>query len=477
MPLGGGLEAWKGFSSSVRPTFKQLMVNVNVFTAAFYTPGNLALALDSFMKHTSNARPNDFVEWVRVKTTHLGDRRKVKRVTAYTASEYIFDSEFGKVTMEQYFKQSKVPFFILQSTPQPSRCIEYKITLRFPDMPLVDVGGAEIPPYLPSEVCEILPGQAFRRKLSDENTAEMIRAACNLPHINADFIMGRGIEKLGFKGPAPPLEALGISIGPQMTVVSGRILRPPGIIYRQGTPVVDERARWNLRDVKFAKGGDLKRWAVLVIKDGCQDEFEGPDDPQLRNLVTDFAIMCRRSGMNVDDAIPQYDAVHLPPKKPEDPIRAQSISAIREVLRKFSPKPTLVLIILANGDKHVYSAIKHICDSYLDIATICAQTSKIRKEHGRLQYFANLALKINMKMGGVNHALDPTSMHWLKQSPTMLVGMHVTHPDPGIFKGIPSIAAVVASVDHNFAQYPASLRMQETNNEVRMSVLPICFPW
>lgn len=28
-PLGGGLEAWRGFYSSVRPTHKQLMVNVN----------------------------------------------------------------------------------------------------------------------------------------------------------------------------------------------------------------------------------------------------------------------------------------------------------------------------------------------------------------------------------------------------------------------------------------------------------------
>ena len=27
--LGGGLEAWKGFYSSVRPTHNQLMVNVN----------------------------------------------------------------------------------------------------------------------------------------------------------------------------------------------------------------------------------------------------------------------------------------------------------------------------------------------------------------------------------------------------------------------------------------------------------------
>lgn len=29
VPLGGGLEAWKGFYSSVRPAHNQLMVNVN----------------------------------------------------------------------------------------------------------------------------------------------------------------------------------------------------------------------------------------------------------------------------------------------------------------------------------------------------------------------------------------------------------------------------------------------------------------
>lgn len=29
MDLGGGLEAWKGFYSSVRPSHKELLVNVN----------------------------------------------------------------------------------------------------------------------------------------------------------------------------------------------------------------------------------------------------------------------------------------------------------------------------------------------------------------------------------------------------------------------------------------------------------------
>lgn len=48
----------------------------------------------------------------------------------------------------------------------------------------------------------------------------------------------------------------------------------------------------------------------------------------------------------------------------------------------------------------------------------------------------------------------------------MLVGIDVTHPGPGSVKGTPSIAAVVASCEPDFAQYPASMEIQETKKEV-----------
>lgn len=57
-------------------------------------------------------------------------------------------------------------------------------------------------------------------------------------------------------------------------------------------------------------------------------------------------------------------------------------------------------------------------------------------------------------------------MAWLQKLPTMLVGIDVTHPGPGSVKGTPSIAAVVASIDELYAQYPASMEIQETKKEV-----------
>ena len=54
----------------------------------------------------------------------------------------------------------------------------------------------------------------------------------------------------------------------------------------------------------------------------------------------------------------------------------------------------------------------------------------------------------------------------------MMVGIDVTHPGMGTQEGTPSIAAVVASVDEKFVQFPASMRIQKAHRmkEVLYSV-------
>lgn len=108
-PLGGGLEAWKGFYSSVRPSHQQLMVNVNVCTTAFYVAQNLADAMIEFDRASFGARKNAFCKGVRVQTTHLNHRRTIKEVAHVNARQYKFHAaEYGAdVTVEQYFKRSE----------------------------------------------------------------------------------------------------------------------------------------------------------------------------------------------------------------------------------------------------------------------------------------------------------------------------------------------------------------------------------
>ncbi|KAJ7764554.1 argonaute-like protein [Mycena maculata] len=458
--LGGGLEAWRGFYSSVRPAHHQLMVNVNVCTTAFYTPGNLARAMEDFRNSSFGARVHVFVKGVRIKTTHLGYKKTVKTIFNKSARQHKFDcAEFardGPISVEEYFLR------------------KYRITLKFPHMPLVDVGGAKSN-YLPPELCEILPNQPFHGKLTDEHTANMITVAAKPPNVNGAAIAGRGLNELGYRPGAGALQGFGITIGGEMAVVPGRILPPPKIQYGQGTPDVDDRASWNIRNVKFHRGSTLDNWAVLLLHDGNdRDEFNGKQDPELLNTIRGFTDMCKKSGMRVPMAVPPIVEAALPQKDSADPTRGKAIGTIRDVVGKLPKKPRLILVILSTADKHIYSGIKHLADSYLDVATVCVHSAKIRREKGQLQYFANVALKVNMKMGGINHKLDAASMTWLNEKDkksndtksTMLVGIDVTHPGPGSVKGTPSIAAVVASVDSDFAQFPASMKIQESKKEM-----------
>lgn len=61
------------------------------------------------------------------------------------------------------------------------------------------------------------------------------------------------------------------------------------------------------------------------------------------------------------------------------------------------------------------------------------------------QYFANLSMKFNAKLGGVNHIVTGRTMDKLKERGTMFVGADVTHPSFLSLPGTPSIAGVVAS--------------------------------
>lgn len=248
--------------------------------------------------------------------------------------------------------------------------IEYKINLRYPQLPLVDVGGQKSN-LLPAELCTILPNQAFKGKLTDENTAAMITHAAKPPNVNATAIAGRGLDELGFRpGGSAELNTFGVSVGNEMTVVPARILPPPGIRYGQGTPSVDERASWNLRNVKFAKGTRLAQWAVLVIKDGNErDEFQAPNDPELMGTLKGFGDMCKNSGMAVDGP-PLVAFVAVPRKSSADPTRSGAAQAVRDALRKFQKKPSVVMVILSNGDKHIYNGIKHVCDTQLDVGKL-----------------------------------------------------------------------------------------------------------
>lgn len=87
--------------------------------------------------------------------------------------------------------------------------------------------------------------------------------------------------------------------------------------------------------------------------------------------------------------------------------------------------------------------LKRICETDLGIVSQCCLTKHVFRMSK--QYLANVALKINVKVGGRNTVLaDALSRRIPNVSdvPTIIFGADVTHPHPGEDSS-PSIAAVI----------------------------------
>ena len=147
------------------------------------------------------------------------------------------------------------------------------------------------------------------------------------------------------------------------------------------------------------------------------------------------------------------------------------------------PDIPLLLVILPCTMTKLYQKIKILADTKEGFHTICVIGTGADKEdmtpyeryHGSDrkfygykpdQYFANVALKINLKLRGISHKLqDREAIGPIAKGSTMVVGIDVTHPSPGSNNNAPSIFAIVASTDEHLLQWPAALGVQRKSRE------------
>jgi eukaryotic translation initiation factor 2C len=124
--------------------------------------------------------------------------------------------------------------------------------------------------------------------------------------------------------------------------------------------------------------------------------------------------------------------------------------------------PQFVLCILPTDDSVLYGEIKRCTDTVIGLPSQCMLMKHIRRPSK--QYCANLALKINVKLGGVNSSLG-RQLAFITDKPTIVFGADVTHPGIGE-AGKPSIAAVVASMDIKMSRYATAVRVQAPRKEI-----------
>ena len=207
-----------------------------------------------------------------------------------------------------------------------------------------------------------------------------------------------------------------------------------------------------MRNIEVNTGGALRNWSYLMISMGnLPNAFASPQ--ALQDTITEFQKVLKRTGLSV---APPAPGSRIAIRDPDD-------TQIDTVLKGLSASLKLLLVIIPLNNVALYNRIKHVGDVKAGIHTICVVGSKLAKS--QVQYFANVALKINLKLGGINQLVDNARLGLINEDKTMVVGLDVTHPSPGSAPGAPSVAGMVASIDRWLAQWPATLRIQASRQE------------
>lgn len=223
--LGNGIEVWPGFFQSIRPIQGGLALNIDVASTAFVERRPiLELASEVWgvrdlasyrIRDTDSKKLLKIIYLTKVETSHQGDHKRQMRVNGISkrsAAEMRFDVDGRSVTVAEYFQS------------------QYSMRLRYPNLPCLECGQKKS--LFPFEVCTIVPGQKYARKLDEVQTANMIKFSCQRPNDRLRRV-NDGIQELK-PNESPQMEELGLRVDSRMMQVDARMLDAPSVKYGRG---------------------------------------------------------------------------------------------------------------------------------------------------------------------------------------------------------------------------------------------------
>ncbi|PIA57158.1 hypothetical protein AQUCO_00600113v1 [Aquilegia coerulea] len=411
--VGGGVTACCGFHSSIRTTQGGLPVNMDVST----TP----VPVLEFILTNQNLRDPRQIDWgkatkmlknLRVKATHNNLEFKIFGISEKACNQQYFPlkmrsrdgttEETVEITVYEYFK---------------NRNIELANSAY---LPCLDVGKLKRPNYLPLELCSLTSLQRYTKALSS-----MQRASLAVKNYRYDD--------------DPILKASGISIEKLLTSFEGRVLNAPTLKVGNSEDCVRRNGRWNFNQKRLLYPIQIKRWAIVNFSARCDISY-----------LSQELIRCGRS-----------KGIHIanPHSLIEEDSRWRRAGPVQSSL----PPPEFLLCIFPEQKTcDIYGPWKKKNLHEMGIFTQCLSPTKIND-----QYLTNVLLKINSKLGEINSLLEveriPT-LPRLKKTPTMILGMDVSHGSPGH-------PCVVGSRSWTLiSKYKASVRTQSPKVEMIDSV-------
>ncbi|KAF8803024.1 argonaute-like protein [Phlegmacium glaucopus] len=476
--IGGGIELWRGIFQSVRPTVGRLFVNIDLSTGMMYKEGKLINLCIDFFGHRPDTSPNQllvpgprfrdiervrlqkFLSGVRVQVPTTGTRERVIRgLSRQGADTLTFETRPGvQITVAEYFHS-------------------LGIHLTYPSVICALVGQTAM---VPLELCTVPRGQFMRKEIPPDKVRNILQFSTKKPQERLESIQG-GLQYLRY-GQSDYVRNFGMTIDENPLSTNARIIKPPRLRYNETSlqPYIVNpgRGSWNMVDKKFYEPKKIAQWVVVIYE--SQRNFP---KTAYDGLVKGFLKACDGVGIKVDNPDPIY--------KFEDGqglIHKHLLNAVDACQKRFKGIATMIVVVLPNNGGDIYNAVKHFGDVKYGMPTQCLKASACMKANA--QYWNNVMLKVNVKLGGINVIPDPSSSlagQALNDpaNPTIVMGRpqsssqsipssgaDVMHPPPGVNR--PSYTAIIGSVDSHTAKYVATSRAQTGKKELINDMKEMC---
>ncbi|KAH8829523.1 Piwi domain-containing protein [Flagelloscypha sp. PMI_526] len=453
---GSGLEIWRGFFQSVRPIISRVLINVDTTVAVMVQAG---LALNVIMERL-NLRDvrylevertdpkfkdaEKFLKKLRISLAPNG-RKKIVRCLEPRAGLFTFSDQNGQqMTVQQYYQQ------------------RYNIRIKYPRAFGINISGAnsDNPAIIPLECAEIVAGQFYRKKLPEDVLRQMVRISALRPTARRNFIES-GNQQQNFQTPLTTytrseyIAESGMRVEQQLVTVQGGILPTPRIIYGKNGSAEVSRGGWNSLKHTLHTPEKLGKWVAInyarnnsfnTILEGLIDACNAVGRfPFIRNLlITPFTEMDRPA--EILGGTPQNVLGQL--------------EELRQRAASHNVRIEMIVALLPEHAEELRNTLKYWGDTQAGILTQCMRDGKKPKND---QYFKNVALKINARLGGHNSLAKAESLFQLSQEPFMIIGADVSHAPPGSIR--PSVAGLVYSHDQYATKYAAITGIQPSRQE------------
>ncbi|KAI9500401.1 hypothetical protein GGI25_003132 [Coemansia spiralis] len=297
---------------------------------------------------------------------------------------------------------------------------------------------------IPLAICAII-GKKVVGRLANWQQSKL-RSLCIVNPTKRHKLFEHGAQVLANSN-STVFSTFGIEVDPELVCINAQVLEKPRLLMSKPTKIHDGSAEmkpvrlsvdgnWELKGRRVLDGRQLISWAVVVF--GCSKQSLPSE--RIQAFIMQLVKICKELGIDVHNTGPPIKYAAL--SSGDIQLVMTEASQMATAATRSDMPAQLIFCILPKHNVQIYGELKRVALTLLGVQTQCIVANNVRAHNPKL--LSQIALKMNVKLGGVTGELHADDAPCLAEEPTLVIASDVCHSTEA---GGMSVAAVLGSTD------------------------------